>query len=64
MPWTASSFKSKHNKKLTTSQAKKASAQANAILRSGGSEGVAIATANKHAKDKRSLGKRLYPGED
>ena len=50
MPWTPQSFKSKHNKSLTLPQAKKAAAQANAILRSGAGEGVAIATANKYAK--------------
>ncbi len=52
MPWTPQSFKSKHNKSLTGAQAKKASAQANAMLRSGVDEGIAIATANKHARDK------------
>lgn len=52
MPWSAKTFKSRHNKGLSSGQAKKAAAQANAILRSGGSERVAIATANKHAHDK------------
>lgn len=51
MPWTPESFRSKHNQSLTPAQAKKASVQANAILRSGGDEGTAIATANKHARD-------------
>ncbi len=53
MPWTASSFRTKHNRKLSASKAKKASSIANAILRSGGSDGVAIATANKYVKKKR-----------
>ena len=50
MPWTAESFKNKHNKKLTGAQAKKASKQANAILNKTGDEGMAIAVANKNAK--------------
>ena len=47
MPWTAKSFKSRHNKKLSGAQASKAASMANAMLRSGTPEGVAIATANK-----------------
>lgn len=53
MPWTPKDFKSRHNKKLSPAQAKKAAAQANAILKSGVPEGEAIAIANKQAlKDK------------
>ena len=52
MPWTASSFRKKHNKSLTPSQAKTAAAQATAMVKNGVPEGEAIATANKHAKDK------------
>jgi uncharacterized protein YdaT len=52
MPWTGKTFRDRHNKGLSAGQAKKAAAQANAILRSGASERVAIATANKHAHDK------------
>jgi len=52
MPWTGSSFK-KHNKRLSPSQSAKAARIANAILKSGGSEGVAIATANKQAKRRK-----------
>jgi len=48
MPWTGKSF-AKHNKKLSGAVATKAAKQANAILRSGAPEGVAIATASKHA---------------
>ena len=51
MPWSGKSFRQKHNKDLTAKQAAKAAAQANAILASGASEGIAIATANKHARD-------------
>ena len=56
MPWTGKSFRSKHNKKLSPSQAASAAKQANAMLRSGVDEGIAIATANKRfAKSKHSL---------
>jgi uncharacterized protein YdaT len=51
MPWTGSSFK-KHNKKLTPAQSARAAKIANAILKSGADEGIAIATANKRAKKK------------
>ena len=54
MPWTGKTFKSRHNKKLTTAQASKAAAQANAILKEGVPEGEAIAIANKHAAKTRS----------
>lgn len=47
MPWTGASFKSRHNKKLSGAQASKAASMANAMLRSGTPEGIAIATANK-----------------
>jgi uncharacterized protein YdaT len=49
MPWTGSSFASKHNHSLSKTGGAKASSIANAILKSGGDEGVAIATANKYA---------------
>ncbi len=58
MPWTAKQFKDRHAKGLTSAQAKRAAAQANAILRSGGDEGTAIATAIKHAK--KSPAEKLY----
>lgn len=50
MPWTPKEFKSRHAKDLTDSQSKKASAMANAMLRNGADEGVAIATAIKRSK--------------
>lgn len=54
MPWTGKSFK-KHNKGLTPTQATKAAKVANSVLEHGGSEGKAIAVANKAAaKDKSS----------
>jgi uncharacterized protein YdaT len=50
MPWTGPEFAKKHNKKLKGKAANKAAAMASAMIRSGTSEGVAIATANKYAK--------------
>lgn len=58
MPWKPDEFRRKHNKSLTPAQAKHAAAQANAIIRSGGDEGVAIATANKYAKRHPAKAKR------
>lgn len=49
MPWTPEEFAARHNKKLSGASAKKASEQANAMLKEGVPEGIAIATANKHA---------------
>jgi len=51
MPWTPEEYRRKHNKKLSRKQAAKAAKQAEAIIASGAPEGVAIATANKHARD-------------
>ncbi len=59
MPWTGKSFAAKHNKKLKGAAATKAAAQATAMVKSGVPEGVAIATANKHAA-KKSRGERWY----
>lgn len=50
MPWTGKSFASKHNKKMHGAVANKAASMANAMLKSGVPEGVAIATANKRAR--------------
>jgi uncharacterized protein YdaT len=58
MPWTGKQFKDRHNKKLTEAEASKAAAQATAMVKEGVDEGVAIATANKHAKKSRA--DRLY----
>lgn len=54
MPWSGKSFRARHNNKLTVPQAKKAAAQATAMIKAGVAEGVAIATANKHANKSRS----------
>lgn len=57
MPWTPSSFRKKHNKSLSDEGARKAAKIANAVLKSSGDEGMAIAVANKRAghmtKDKK-----------
>ena len=62
MPWTAASFKQKHNHSLSKEEAESASAQANAILKKTGDEALAIATANKEVNRKRSKARRVYPG--
>lgn len=50
MPWTAGSFKTKHNKKLSGGQAAKAARVGNALLKQGASEGKAIRIANAVAE--------------
>lgn len=47
MPWTAKSFKAKHNHGLSGPAASKAAVMATAMVKSGVPEGEAIATANK-----------------
>lgn len=49
MPWSPSDYRAKFNQRLTAAGAKQASAQANAILKKTGDEGMAIAVANKNA---------------
>ena len=56
MPWTGKSFAAKHNKGLSGPAANKAASIASAIVRGGGDEGVAIATANKRVKNLRKRG--------
>lgn len=56
VPWDAKSFASRHNKSLKGAGAAKAASIANAILRSGGDEGMAIATANKRVGQMRKRG--------
>lgn len=66
MPWPGTTFK-KHNKSLSNAEAKKAGAQATAILKSGVPEGEAIAIANKQAKkDRTAKGRagRMYSRKD
>lgn len=46
MPWSAQSFKSKHNKKLSPKHAQHAASVANAVLRRTGDEGQAIRVGN------------------
>lgn len=50
MPWTPTQFRERHAKDLSPAQAKRAAAQANAMLKAGADEGVAIATSIKAAK--------------
>ncbi len=50
MPWTGKQFAAKHNKGLKGARAKKAAAQATAMVKRGVPDGIAIATANKNAK--------------
>lgn len=63
MPWTAKEFASRHNKKLHGVPAAKAASMANAMIRSGTDEGIAIATANKHANSMRRNTAHHSPGE-
>lgn len=58
MPWTGEEFRAKHDKSLSKVQAAKAAKMANAMLKAGTSDGVAIATAIKRLKS--SPGKTLY----
>ena len=53
MPWTAESFRRKHNKKLSLSQARKAVAIANDILARTGDDARAIRVANMIFKKKK-----------
>ena len=62
MPWTPGEFRKKHNKKLTLGEAAHAASIAEAMIRSGVDEGIAIATANKRARGKRGLQKALEKG--
>jgi uncharacterized protein YdaT len=56
MPWTGKSFAAKHNHALSGKAASKAASIASAIVRGGGDEGVAIATANKRVGKLRKRG--------
>jgi uncharacterized protein YdaT len=56
MPWTGKTFAAKHNHSLSGKAASKAASIASAIVRGGGDEGMAIATANKHANKLRARG--------
>jgi hypothetical protein len=59
MPWDAHSF-AKHNSHLSPPQAAHAARIANAILKRGEPEGIAIATANKHFQ-RRDAGGGIDP---
>lgn len=57
-PWTPNSFKKKHNKNLTGSQAKIAAEVANEILRRTGDEGQAVRAGNVAAKNANKQAKK------
>lgn len=59
MPWTGKEFAKKHNHKLHGEAAKKAGAQASAMVREGVPENIAIATANKTG-DRMMKRRKLY----
>ena len=61
MPWTAKEFKDRHWKDATPAQAAKAAKIANAILKGGEKDSVAIATGIKRAKAKPH--ETLYGGK-
>lgn len=50
MPWSPQSFRERHNQKLGTAEATRASRIANAILAKSGDEGKAIRIANARAR--------------
>lgn len=56
MPWTGQEFGSRHNHAASPAQAASGARQANAMLRSGVPEGIAIATANKRIAKMRKRG--------
>lgn len=66
MPFDAQSFRDRHNKKLGGAAATKAAEMANAMIKGGTDEGIAIATANKHANamqgKKKSRAQKRYGG--
>lgn len=53
MPWDAKTYRARHNKKLTDTQAKKASSIANALLGEGKDDATAIRIANAAVKRKK-----------
>jgi uncharacterized protein YdaT len=54
MPWTGTTFRERHNKKLSDVVADKAAHIANAVLERTGNEGMAISVANSRAGRKLS----------
>lgn len=62
MPWSSGAeFAHRHNKKLSGAAAGKAKDIANAIIRRGGDEGVAIATANKYGNKMQAKRRKPQP---
>jgi uncharacterized protein YdaT len=60
MPWTGPEFSSRHNHKLKGEAARKAAAQATAMVKSGVDERIAIATANKTGNKLQERANRRY----
>jgi len=60
LPWTAPSFRAKHNRKLKGLAAKKAAEQASAMVKAGVAENIAIATANKTGDRIQARADRRY----
>ena len=58
MPWDAKSFKRKHNKSLTTEEAKVAAKVANETLKRTGDEGQAIRAGNVAANSMKNRKKK------
>jgi uncharacterized protein YdaT len=63
MPYTATSFAKKHNKKLHGEAAAKAASMATAMEREGVDPGIAIATANKKGNQMQRKKSPLYRHE-
>jgi uncharacterized protein YdaT len=57
MPFSAESYRKRHNKALTDAGASKGAEMANAMIREGVDEGTAIATANKHVEGQKKKGR-------
>lgn len=58
MPWTAKSFRLKHNRRLSPARARIAARVATAMVRAGVPEGEAIATGSARAEGKPIQGKK------
>lgn len=56
MPWSGQEFGSRHNHAASPAQAAAGASQANAMLKAGVPEGIAIATANKRIAKLRKRG--------
>ena len=57
MPWTASSFRRRHNRDATDAEARLGARVANAALRRGADEGAAVRAGNTAIIDRRLAGR-------